>query len=73
MNPKDRKAIYEWLDHVKNNRRRMQDILETLSSPSGLYASRNALAEIGKEVTPDELHEFADLVQEALNILEENK
>jgi len=73
MNPENKKAIYEWLDHVKNNKGRMRDIIDTLSSPSGLYASRNALAEIGKEVTPDELHEFAELVREALNILEDDK
>lgn len=73
MNHEHKKAIYEWLEHVKNNKSRMQDIIETLSSPSGLYSSRNALAEIGREVTPDELHEFADLVREALDILEDNK
>lgn len=70
MNPEHAAALYEWLDHVKNNKERMNDILDVLSSPSGFYSSRNALAEVGKEVTPHELHQFRDMVKEALEILE---
>lgn len=72
MNHEHQAALYEWLDHVKNNKERMNVILDTLSCPSGFYSSRNALAEVGKEVTPKELQQFREMVKEALEILEKN-
>lgn len=71
MDKEKEEVVLAWIEHVKNNRARMEHLSETLSAPSGFYYNRQLLAENGVEITPQELAEFRELVKATLEKIDE--
>lgn len=63
--------LRKWLQHVSDNYDRLKHVSENLSQKEQLLYVRQALAEIGKEVTPNELHDFHLLLKETLSLIDQ--
>jgi hypothetical protein len=60
-----------WIKHVKSNYARLKHVMDNLSTNEQLLCTREMLAEMGKEVTPDELREFSTLLKETLEYIDD--
>lgn len=63
--------LKQWLKHVSDNYDRLKYVSEHLSQKEQLLYVRQALAELGKEVTPSELQEFHLLLKETLSLIDQ--
>lgn len=73
ISPETRKAARRWYNHVKNNREALSYAFENYGTEDKLLYTRNLMAELGHECTPDNLREFLFLLQETLKMIEEEE
>lgn len=60
-----------WMDHIRKNRPALEKALEMYDE--AWYNVRNGMAEMGGEVTPDQLKELTELIKDTLRILDEEE
>jgi hypothetical protein len=64
------KILNQWIEHVRKNKERLTGSCNILDDKQGMLATRNYIAELGKELTPDELKDFHLLLKETLSLIE---
>lgn len=69
LNNEARRTI--WLNHIRNNRKDLENAIDMYHE--AWYNIRNQMAEAGAELTPDELKELTELIEETLLILDEEE
>ena len=69
LNNEARRTI--WLNHVRNNRKDLENAIDMYHE--AWYNIRNQMAEGGAELTPDELKELTELIEETFLILDEEE
>ena len=60
-----------WMDYVRENRTMLEKAIDMYDE--AWYNVRNQMAEMGAELTPDELKELTELIEETLLILDEEE
>jgi hypothetical protein len=60
-----------WMDHVRENRAALEKAIDMYDE--AWYNVRNQMAEMGGEVTPDQLKELTELIKDTLQILDEEE
>ena len=60
-----------WLNHIRNNRKDLENAIDMYHE--AWYNIRNQMAEGGAELTPDELKELTEFIEETLLILDEEE
>lgn len=68
---KDLAAIL-WYQYVVENYDRLREAVDTISTNKKLLVVREFMAEMGHEITPQELQEFAVLLEGTLEKIEKN-
>jgi hypothetical protein len=68
---KDLAAIL-WYQYVLDNYDRLKAAVDTISTNDRLLTVRQYMAEMGHEITPGELQEFAVLLEGTLEKIEKN-
>lgn len=64
--------LREWLKYVRNNYHRLKQAMDDISGERELLFTRQIMAELGHEVTPKELKDFAEILRESLEAIENN-
>lgn len=59
-----------WFNFVELNQSRLRECLRVTSSKAGFINTRNALAEMGIEVTPQEMGDLLQFIQGTLDMIE---
>jgi hypothetical protein len=68
---KMRKPVDIWINYCKLNYDRLKYSLSAIDNEDiGLYRLREALAEIGTELTPKELMELSELIRETIQYID---
>lgn len=62
----------EWYRYVRTNYDRLKAAVNEISGERELLTTRELMAEMGCEITPEELRKFAKLIRETLEIVENN-
>lgn len=65
------KILEEWIGYVKADEDKFRRAIHDLSSREGILFLRNVMAEHGKECIPAEIEEFAQLIKETINFIDE--
>ena len=60
-----------WMDYVRENRTMLEKAIDMYDE--AWYNVRNQMAEMGAELTPDELKELTELIEETFLILDEEE
>jgi len=66
MQNKEVRGIF--LAHVSQNRENLEEAVDKYDSE--WYTVRNDMAELGMEVTPDELKDLTELIRDCFNVLD---
>ena len=69
LNNEARRTI--WLNHIRNNRKDLENAIDMYHE--AWYNIRNQMAESGAELTPDELKELTEFIEETFLILDEEE
>lgn len=69
LNDEDRRII--WLNHIRNNRKDLENAIDMYHE--AWYNIRNQMAERGAELTPNELKELTEFIEETFLILDEEE
>jgi hypothetical protein len=69
LNDEARRTI--WLNHIRNNRKDLENAIDMYHE--AWYNIRSQLAECGAELTPDELKELTEFIEETFLILDEEE
>lgn len=69
LNNEARRTI--WLNHVRNNRKDLENAIDMYHK--AWYNIRNEMAEVGSELTPDQLKELTEFIEETFLILDEEE
>ena len=69
LNNKARRAV--WLNYIRNNRKDLENAIDMYHE--AWYNIRNQMAEGGAELTPNELKELTEFIEETLLILDEEE
>lgn len=69
LNDEARRTI--WLNHVRNNRKDLENAIDMYHE--AWYNIRNQMAERGAELTPNELKELTEFIEETFLILDEEE
>ena len=73
MNEDTRQAALKWYNHVKENKDKLQAAFDDYGTEDRLLYTRQLMAELGHECTPDNLREFLYLLQETLTMINEEE
>ena len=69
ISPEARQAALAWYNHVKKNKDSLTYAFHEYGTEEKLLYTRNLMAELGHECTPDNLREFLSLLQETLEMV----
>ena len=69
LNDEARRTI--WLNHIRNNRKDLENAIDMYHE--AWYNIRNQMAERGAELTPNELKELTEFIEETFLILDEEE
>ena len=73
ITPEARQAALDWYNHVKKNKENLTRAFNEYGTEDRLLYTRNLMAELGHECTPDNLREFLYLLQETLTMINEEE
>lgn len=69
LNNEARRTI--WLNHIRNNRKDLENAIDMYHE--AWYNIRNQMAEVGAELTPDQLKQLTEFIEETFLILDEEE
>ena len=69
LNNEARRTI--WLNHIRNNRKDLENAIDMYHE--AWYNIRNQMAESGAELTPNELKQLTEFIEETFLILDEEE